>query len=144
MDESQFNKLVDELYDKLKLDMEEMRKAGIPEKEIGSIIGASLHRGLEGIKERIEASRFPKFMKSLFIFLLISSIITLILVGVVNNAFPQGQIYESGTPDWWQGPSPLSNPTWVQFFQNNDSALIFGCIFFSLFSAYMIWRYSKH
>jgi hypothetical protein len=89
-------------------------------------------------------------MKGLYIFLFILSIVTLILVGVANWAFPQGKSYPTGYYEeifeggpvrevYEQLPSPLSNPAWVRFFQDNDTALILSSILVSIFSGYMIW-----
>lgn len=135
MDDLELTKFLGNLNNKVK----EMHEAGASQKEISRFASTSWRKE----QKRLGISHPLRFLKGLYIFLFISSIITLILVGVANWAFPEGIIYGAGTPDWWQGPSPLSNPSWVRFFQNYGGILIFGGLLVSSLSAYMIWERSE-
>ncbi|MCJ7514408.1 MAG: hypothetical protein MUO89_00330 [Dehalococcoidia bacterium] len=65
--------------------------------------------------------------------------VTMVLIGVANWAFPKGESYPTGEyaedyggrggEIWESGPSPMSNPDWVRFVQDNDNALFFVMLF---------------
>jgi hypothetical protein len=70
----------------------------------------------------------------IYVALLLVSVVTLILSGVANWSFPQGEYYPTGRyeqlsnewmerPEYNQMPSPESNPIWVRVFQNNTVLL---------------------
>lgn len=65
---------------------------------------------------------------ALVLIVAIISISTLALVAVADHGYPQGEVIGAGTPDWYQLPSPETNPNWVRFYQNNDTLLIYGSI----------------
>lgn len=130
-----YKKYLEELTDRVK----EMQQAGISQKEIDRFVSASWRKE----RKRLGISHTPRFLKGLYMFLLISGVATLVLIGVANGAFPKGAIHHAGTPDYWHDPSPLSNPIWVRFLQDHTTIMILVGIAVICFSAYMIWERSK-
>lgn len=83
--------------------------------------------------------------KSIYVLLITIGVVILaswVLVGVANWAFPQGEAYftgeyneETGREIWENLPSPLSNPAWVRFFQDNEDYFIYGPIALAIFGS---------
>jgi len=135
MDDPELTKFLDNLNNKVK----EMQQAGISQKEINRFISKSFRKE----RKRLGISHTPRFLKGLYIFLLISGVATLVLIGVANWVFPKGAVHMAGTPDYWHDPSPLSNPIWVRFLQDYTGIMILVGIALIGFSAYMLWERSK-
>jgi hypothetical protein len=76
-----------------------------------------------------------KTLRNVLVSLGIIYAVMLLLIGVSNWAFPQGKAYFTGDyieyddgrlkEEWKNEPSPMSNPTWVRFFQDNEKTIIY-------------------
>jgi hypothetical protein len=60
-----------------------------------------------------------KYGHYLYLTIIIVCIAVLVLGGIANWTYPEGEMQFAGTPDAYRLPSPSYNPLWVRILQDN-------------------------